>query len=244
MITESTYPAHPDSPMRLYEARPDGDPGPAGPARAAVIVIQEAFGVNDHIEDVTRRFADAGYHAVAPDLFHRAGGGTAPYGDFAQVLPLFEGLDGDDAILCDVDAAIARLHGCGWSDDRIGIVGFCLGGRVSLLASLRRPFGAGVGFYGGGIVSGRYPQFPPFVDEVPTLVTPWLGLFGDLDQSIPVGEVEQLRDALSAAPADTDIVRYADAGHGFHCDQRPDYVEADAQDAWARTLAWFDLHLS
>ena len=101
---------HPDGPMRLYEARPDGD------ARAAVIVIQEAFGVNGHIEDVTRRFAAAGYHAAAPDLFHRAGGGTAPYGDFSKVLPLFEGLD-DDALLRDVDAARAALVAAGWSDD-------------------------------------------------------------------------------------------------------------------------------
>src|SRR3954447_14060536 len=145
--------------MRLYEARPDGDPGPGGPARGAIVVIQEAFGLNEHIEDVTRRFADAGYHAVAPDLFHRAGGGTAPYDDFAQVLPLFEGLDGDDAVLRDVDAAIALLHGHGWGDGAIGIVGFCFGGRVTLLACLRRPLGAGVGFYGGGVVTGRFPQF-------------------------------------------------------------------------------------
>ena len=77
------------------------------------------------------------------------------------MLPLFEGLDGDDALLRDVDAALGHLHGDGWADAQIGIVGFCLGGRVSMLASLRRPLGAGVGFYGGGIVNGRFPQFPP-----------------------------------------------------------------------------------
>ena len=228
---------HPDGPMRLYEARPDGD------ARGAVIVIQEAFGVNGHIEDVTRRFAEAGYHAAAPDLFHRAGGGTAPYGDFSKVLPLFEGLD-DDALVRDVDAARAALAAAGWSDGQIGIVGFCMGGRVSLLASLALPLGAGVGFYGGGIVTGRFPQFPPFVERVPALTVPWLGLFGDLDASIPVEDVERLRAALASSPAETEVVRYADAGHGFHCDQRPDYVEADAHDAWARTLAWFDRFLT
>ena len=228
---------HPDGPMRLYEARPDDA------ARAAVIVIQEAFGVNGHIEDVTRRFAAAGYHAAAPDLFHRAGGGTAPYGDFSKVLPLFEGLD-DDALLRDVDAARAALVAAGWSDRQIGIVGFCMGGRVSLLASLALPLGAGVGFYGGGIVTGRFPQFPPFVERVPALTVPWLGLFGDLDASIPVEDVERLRTALASSPAETEVVRYADAGHGFHCDQRPDYVEADAHDAWARTLAWFDRFLT
>jgi len=235
---------HPDGAMRLYEARPDGEPGPSGNARAAVIVIQEAFGVNDHIEDVTRRFADAGYHAVAPDLFHRAGGGTAPYDDFSKVMPLFEGLDGDDALLRDVDAALDHLHASGWDDAQIGIVGFCLGGRISMLVSLRRPLGAGVGFYGGGIITGRFPQFPPLVDELPTLTVPWLGLFGDLDGGIPIDDVEQLRGALDPLETDTEIVRYPDADHGFHCDVRASYNEAAARDGWARTLAWFDSHLA
>lgn len=237
METRSLPLDHPDGAMRLYEARPD-DGG-----RAAIVVIQEAFGVNEHIEDVTRRFADAGYHAVAPDLFHRAGGGTAPYDDFAQVLPLFEGLDGDDAILRDVDVALAHLRAAGWTDDQIGIVGFCLGGRISFLVSLFRPIGAGVGFYGGGVVTGRFPQFPPLIDQAPSLTVPWLGLFGDQDASIPTDDVERLRAVLAATDTDNEIVRYADAGHGFHCDLRPDYVEVDARDAWARTLAWFDDHL-
>ena len=237
MQTRSLQLDHPDGAMRLYEARPDGG------GHAAIVVIQEAFGVNEHIEDVTRRFATAGYHAVAPDLFHRAGGGTAPYGDFAKVLPLFEGLDGDDAILRDIDAAIDHLRAAGWADGQIGVVGFCLGGRISLLVALRRPIGAGVGFYGGGIVTGRFPQFPPLIDEVPSLAVPWLGLFGDQDASIPVDDVETLRSVLSGTAPATEIVRYPEAGHGFHCDVRPDYAEADAHDAWARTLAWFETHL-
>jgi carboxymethylenebutenolidase len=231
---------HPDGTMRLYEAKPDA----GTTAKGAVVVIQEAFGVNDHIEDVTRRFAEAGYHAVAPDLFHRSGGGTAPYDDFSEVMPLFEGLDGDDALLRDVDVALDHLRSAGWGDGQIGIVGFCFGGRVTMLVALRRRLGAGVGFYGGGIVTGRFPQFPPLIDEVPKLATPWLGLFGDQDHAIPVDDVEQLRGALNEAPAPTEVVRYPDAGHGFHCDQRPDYVEADAHDAWSRTLAWFDAHLA
>ncbi|HYV60809.1 MAG TPA: dienelactone hydrolase family protein [Acidimicrobiia bacterium] len=224
-------------PMPLYEARPDGD------ARGAVIVIQEAFGVNAHIEDVTRRFADTGYHAVAPHLFHRAGGGTAPYDDFSKVLPLYEHLD-DAGILVDVDATREHLHAEGWDDARIGIVGFCFGGRVTFLVALRRSLGAAVGFYGGGIVTARFPQFPPLVEEATGLRTPWLGLFGDRDQSIPVEDVEQLREALQAAPVPTDIVRYPDAAHGFHCDIRDAYHETAAKDAWTRTLAWFDAHLA
>lgn len=224
-------------PMPLYEARPDGK------ARGAVIVIQEAFGVNAHIEDVTRRFADAGYHAVAPHVFHRAGGGTAPYGDFSKVLPLYEHLD-DAGILVDVDASREHLHAAGWDDHQLGIVGFCFGGRVTFLVALRRGLGAAVGFYGGGIVTARFPQFPALVDDAAGLQTPWLGLFGDQDQSIPVEDVERLGEALQGASVSTEIVRYPDAGHGFHCDVRDAYDETAAKDAWNRTLAWFENHLS
>jgi carboxymethylenebutenolidase len=225
----------PDGPMPVYEAKPDQ------PVEAAVIVIQEAFGVNEHIEDVTRRFADAGYHAVAPHIFHRAGGGTAPYDDFSKVMPLYAGLT-DEGILDDVDATLAALRERGFDDSHVGIVGFCFGGRVTFLVALRRAIGAAVGFYGGGIVTGRFPQFPTLVGDAATLATPWLGLFGDLDESIPVDDVEQLRKALTDATVDTDIVRYEDAGHGFHCDQRPGYVPDAASDAWERTLAWFAAH--
>jgi carboxymethylenebutenolidase len=227
-----------DGPMRLYEAVPDGEP------RGAVIVIQEAFGVNPHIEDVTRRFADPGYHAVAPDMFHRTGGGVVSYDDFGPVIEHFIGIGDDNAILADVDAAVDYLHGVGFDNDRIGIVGFCFGGRVSFLVAANRALGASVGFYGGGLVTARFPQFPALVDHAPALQTPWLGLFGDLDQSIPVEDVEQLREALSAAAVDAEVVRYADAEHGFHCDARPAYNAAAAADGWTRTLAWFDGHLA
>jgi len=226
----------PDGPMPLYEARPND-------LRGAVIVIQEAFGVNDHIEDVTRRFADAGYHAVAPHLFHRAGGGTAPYDDFAKVIPLYEKLD-DEGILIDLDATRQHLQQSGLPDNQVGIVGFCFGGRVTFLAGVRRQLGAAVGFYGGGIVTQRFPQFPALVGEAAALQTPWLGLFGEEDHTIPVEEVEQLGKALEAAPVDTDVVLYPDAGHAFHNDQREDsYRDGATKDAWSRTLDWFDRHL-
>jgi len=228
----------PTGPMRLYEARP------AGTARGGVVVIQEAFGVNAHIEDVTRRAAAAGYHAVAPDMFHRSGpGAIADYGDYEKVIAHFTPIAGDDDVLADVDAALGHLHAAGIPASRCGLVGFCFGGRVSFLVAARRAIGAAVGFYGGGIVTGRFPQFPPLVDEAARLQTPWLGLFGDQDGSIPVADVEQLRNALTAAPVASEIVRYPDAGHGFHCDQRADYRADDARDAWERTLAWFAAHL-
>jgi carboxymethylenebutenolidase len=233
METRTVQLATPDGPMDLYEAAPDGTP------ERAVIVVQEAFGVNDHIQDVTRRFADQGYLAVAPSLFHRAGGGTASYDDFSKVLPLFEGLT-DAGMLQDVDAALDHLSGKGIPHERTGIVGFCMGGRVTYLVAIERALGAAVGFYGGGIVTARFPQFPALVDRTAQLQTPWLGLFGDQDGSIPVEDVETLRDALDAqAQVDHAVVRYAEADHGFHCDARPSYHPEAAADAWQRTLAWF-----
>jgi len=226
----------PDGVMPVYEAVPD-EP------RAAVIVIQEAFGVNAHIEDVARRFAAEGYHAVAPHIFYRAGGGTAPYEDFSKVLPLFAGLD-DDALLRDVDATLAHLKDAGFDPSQVGIVGFCMGGRVTFLVASRRALGGAATFYGGGIVTARFPQFPALIDEAGRLQTPWLGLFGDQDASIPVEDVERIRAEVSRAPVDTEVVRYADAGHGFHCDARTDHFNAEAAaDGWSRTLSWFATHV-
>ncbi len=226
----------PDGPMDVYEATPDGD------ARGAVIVIQEAFGVNEHIQDVTRRAAAAGYHAIAPTLFHRAGGGTAGYDDFASVMPLFEGVS-DDGVLMDVDATIAHLAAMGFDPSKVGIVGFCFGGRVTFLVAARRAIGAAVGFYGGGIASKGMLPFDALIGEAGMLQTPWLGVFGDADAGIPVDSVEELRTALTAAPVPTEVVRYPGAEHGFHCDARASYHPESAADGWARTLAWFGTHL-
>ncbi len=224
-----------DGSMSLYEAIPDTTP------RGAAVVIQEAYGVNDYIERVARDLADAGYHAVAPHLFHRSDVTIVPYGDMQKAVEMIATLT-DDSELMDVDAALDHLRAAGFADRSIGIVGFCMGGRVTFLACARRPIGAGVGFYGGAIVSGWPPMFAPLIDE--TLQAPWLGLFGDKDPSIPVEQVEQLRSALKDAPVDTDVVRYADAGHGFHSEPRPaSFVPDAAADAWRRTLEWFARYL-
>jgi carboxymethylenebutenolidase len=226
-----------DGPMDVFEVVPEQK------ASRAVIVIQEAFGVNDYIRDVTRRFAAAGYHAVAPTMFHRAGGGTAPYDDFSKVMPLFRGVS-DEGIVMDVDATIAYLREAGFDDRRIGIVGFCFGGRVTFLIATRRALGAAVGFYGGGIVTQRLPLFEPLIGEAARLATPWLGLFGDADGGIPIADVEQLREALDRETTVAhEIVRYPDAEHGFHCDRRSSYQEAAATDGWTRTLDWLRRHL-
>jgi carboxymethylenebutenolidase len=228
----------PEGTMPLYEALPDGA------ARGAVIVIQEAFGVNAHIEDVARRFADIGYHTVAPHIFHRTGAPAFGYDDFSQVMPHMTALT-DEGLLSDVGAAVDHLRSAGWTDRQIGIVGFCMGGRVSFLVAGHFALGAAVGFYGGGIVNGRSEALPSLLPLITSMRTPWLGLFGDADAGIPVDEVEQLREELNAAAdVDTAIVRYPDAEHGFHCDVRPSYQEAAATDGWTRTLEWFDGHLA
>jgi carboxymethylenebutenolidase len=226
----------PDGDMGLYDAEPEGE------ATAAVIVAQEAFGVNPHIEDVTGRLASAGYRAVAPHLFHRTGDPVIEYGDYDKIMPQFAGLS-QEGVLNDIDASIAHLESAGFSLDRIGVVGFCMGGTVSFLASVRRPLGAGVTFYGGGVTEGRFGM-ASMVELASELQTPWLGLYGDEDQGIPPEQVEALRTAVVDAKVDTEIVRYPGAGHGFHCDMRPDFHPDAAADAWKRTLAWFETYLT
>jgi len=215
---------------------------PAGDPKGGVLVVQEAFGVNDHIQDVCRRVAEAGWLAVAPHLFHRSGDPRLPYDDISQVMPHLRQLT-VDGILADVDAAADRIAAAGISPERTGIVGFCMGGTVALAVAARRPLGAAVTFYGGGVTEGRF-GFGPLVEEATRLRAPWLGLFGDRDQGIPVADVEALRAAAATSGQETEVVRYPEAGHGFHCDARPDFHPPSAADAWARTLAWFDGHLA
>jgi carboxymethylenebutenolidase len=227
--------------MPVYEAAPEGS------VSSAVIVIQEAFGVTDHIRDLADRFAAEGYLAVAPAIFHRTGSPEMDYeGDFARIAPHFAALD-DDRILMDVDATLGHVLASGVAADHTAIVGYCFGGRVTFLVATTRRLGAAVGYYGGGIVTGRGPTYPSLIERVGQLATPWLGLFGDQDQSIPAEDVETLRARLASdAPAgvDAEVVRYAEAGHGFFNDARPQHFhQASAADAWPRTLDWFRTHL-
>src|SRR4051794_9714711 len=215
---------------------------PSGTPKGGIVVIQEAFGVNDHIEDICRRLAAEGWLAVAPHFFHRTGDPKLGYDDFSQIMPHFGKID-REAALTDLDAGIAHLEAAGHPVERQGVVGFCMGGTLALIPGAERHAGAAVTFYGGGLTEGRF-GFPPLLEVAPRLQAPWLGLFGDKDQSIPVDEVEQLRTAAATSGQPTEIVRYAEAGHGFNCDQRADYHAPSAKDAWSRTLAWFDTYLT
>jgi carboxymethylenebutenolidase len=223
--------AGPDGPVPSDEVIPDGV------VRGALIVVQEAFGVNDHIVDVCHRFAAAGYRTVAPHLFHRDGVNALPY-DIEQALPHMAALTAD-GIRADLAASREHLAAQGFALSATGIVGFCMGGSIALIAASEEPYGAAVTLYGRGVVKGRF-GFRPLGELAPALLSPWLGLYGDQDLSIPVDEVEALRVAAASAHVPTTVIRYAAAGHGFHCDARPDlYDEAAAKDAWTKTLDWF-----
>ena len=179
---------------------------------------------------------------MAPHLFHRSGDPALDYGNFEKIMPHMQALS-EAGLLEDLDVTLDYLADAGFVASRVGVVGFCMGGSVTFLAAARRALGAAVTFYGGGVGEGRFGM-PPLVDLAPGLKTPWLGLFGDEDQGIPVDQVESLRTASATASVPTEIVRYAGAGHGFHCDARPDsYHETSAKDGWRRTLDWFEGYL-
>lgn len=215
----------------LHVVEPDGEP------RGGIVVIQEAFGLTDHIKAVCERVAAAGYVAVAPALFHRTGSPVLDYGDFGPVMPHMKALRAEQ-ILDDVDDAFAAV-----GDRPKGIVGFCMGGSVALHVATQREIGAAVSWYGGGVAEGRF-GFPSQLDAAPSLRSPWLGIFGDRDKSIPVEQVEQLRSVVAEVTVPTEIVRYADAEHGFGCDDRPAVFHAEATaDAWRRTFSFFEEHV-
>jgi carboxymethylenebutenolidase len=221
--------------MQLYDSEPEGAP------RGAVIVIQEAFGITDHIKDICHRLSAEGYRAVAPHLFHRSGDPVIPYDDMAAVMPHIAELSGD-GFESDLAATLGYLESLGFSPGQVGVVGFCMGGTFAAFAAAHHTLGAVVTFYGGGIAAGRFGM-PPLLELAPMLETPWLGLFGDQDQSISTDEVESMREAVKKASVPTEVVRYADATHGFNCDARDSYHEPSANDGWARTLDWFADHI-
>jgi carboxymethylenebutenolidase len=215
---------------------------PAEVAAGGVVVVQEAFGVTDHIEDVCQRLADADWLAVAPHLFHRTGDPVLDHTDYDSVRPHTAALTAE-GIATDVDAALDYIAGAGFPPEAAGIVGFCMGGSVALATAVRLQLGAAVTFYGGGVSQGRF-GYPPLLELAPDLRTPWLGLFGDRDPSIPVDDVEALAAAAAKASVPAEVERYPDAGHGFHRDGSAAYHAESAADAWRRTLDWFARHLT
>jgi len=221
-----------------YLARPEGD------ARLpAVIVYMEIFGINSHIRDVTERVAREGYVAIAPDYFHRTGPGIElGYDDagMAQGIKLLGALRADEMIE-DAAATIAYLRGrADTQSDRIGAMGFCIGGHMTYLSACTTDLRASASFYGGGIAA---PQGPgggaSTLSRTNGIKGRILCLFGGRDAMIPAGQVDAIRKALQQGGVRHEVVVYDDADHGFHCDQRASYNEAAAKDAWQRVVRLF-----
>lgn len=207
-------------------------------SKRAMIVIQEAFGVTAHIKRVADQFADEGYLAVAPSLFHRDGSPEVDYEDFPSAMKYLGNLT-KEGITNDLDATLNFLNGLGYQRENIGMVGYCMGGGVTFYAASLGRIGAAVSYYGGGVTTGRF-GLEPLVDIGPFLKCDWLGLYGDQDQGIPEDQVEALRESAKSSGKKTDIVRYPEGQHGFNCDDRPGvYNEEIAKDAFARTTAFF-----
>jgi carboxymethylenebutenolidase len=208
-------------------------------AKGGIIVVHEVFGLTAHIESIVGRLADAGWHAVAPDFFHRSATSVFAYDDLGSAIPVMNELTAE-GIAADLSAAIDHLESVGFRNEHTCVLGFCMGGTIALFAGSRRRLGAAVTFYGGGVTKGRF-GLPSLVDLAPQLQTPWLGLYGDLDQGIPIADVEELRRAAGTAAVPSEIVRYPDGDHGFNCDGRPDvFNPAAAADAWERAGDWVD----
>lgn len=225
-----------DGEFDCYLAEPEGTP------RAAIVLIQEAFGLTAHIERCCDRLAEAGYLTIAPALFHRVGSPVFAYDDFEHVMPAMGSLT-LDGISVDLEAVTNHLAHAGFTPASTGIVGFCMGGTVTFFGSTTSKFGAGVTFYGGGVTAGRF-GFPSLVELAPELKAPWLGLYGDLDQGIPVDQVEQLRAATVNLAVPTELVLFEGADHGFNCEDRQAVFNPDvASEAWAKMLAWFETYL-
>lgn len=224
-----------DGPMNVIVASPLGE------VRGGVVVVQEAFGLTGHIHRVCEALADAGYIAIAPALFHRCDDQVFGYSDYDKLGPVIMTMT-RESIQIDVDAAFAELARLNIPVSQTAIMGFCFGGTVTLETAARCELGAAVTFYGGGLGEGRF-GLAPGIESAAQLKTPWLGLYGDLDEHIPIEEVEQVRVAAATSPVDTEVVRFADADHGFHCDERPSFHAETSSVAWARTLEFLDEHM-
>jgi len=224
--------------MGGYLARPAG----AG-THPGVLVFMEIFGINSHIRDVVERVAGEGYVALAPDYFHRTGPGVEyGYDDegFAKGMELLNGLVADEMI-ADARAALAALRARSDVDaERIGCMGFCIGGHMAYLTACETDLKATASFYGGGIAADQGPGgAPPTLGRTGKIRGRILCLFGGVDALIPKAQADAIAAALTQHDIAHDIVTYADADHGFFCDQRGTYNEKAATDAWTRVRKLF-----
>jgi carboxymethylenebutenolidase len=226
--------------LPAYRAAPEGKKNPP-----VVLVVSEIFGVHEHIADVARRFAKEGYLAIAPELFVRQGDAKG-YTDIPTLVAEVVSKVPDAQVMADLDACVAWAKAQGGDTAKLGITGFCWGGRIVWLYSAHNPgLAAGVAWYGRlvGQASPLQPRHP--IDVAAQLQAPVLGLYGGQDQGIPLDTVEKMKAALAqgnAAARASQFVVYPDAPHAFNADYRPSYRKEAAADGWQRCLAWFRSH--
>ena len=225
-----------DGKMDAYMAQPK-----EGGSYPGVVVIQEAFGVNDHMKKVTDRIAAEGYVAVCPDLYHRESERVIPFSDMPKAIATLQRVQ-DPKAMEDVGAAIAHLKSQGnVKANSIGVVGFCMGGRLTYLAAAHHASDVkcAVPYYGGGIPMGN----PSPLSRTGEIKAPMYLFFGDKDQLIPMDQVGQINTELTAKQVPFQMKIYPDAGHGFFCDERGSYNEKAATDAWDKTKSFLAQHL-
>ncbi|QIL78649.1 dienelactone hydrolase family protein [Diaphorobacter sp. HDW4A] len=209
-----------------------------------ILVISEIFGVHDYIADTCRRLAREGYMAIAPDLFARQGDPMS-YGEIAKIQSEVISKVPDAQVMGDLDATVKWAGANGGDIGKLGITGFCWGGRITWLYSAHGPVKAGVAWYGRlvGDATQNTPKHP--VDLAPILKAPVLGLYGEKDGGIPLDTIDKMKAALkegSSAAKASEFVIYPDAPHAFHADYRASFRKEAAEDGWKRALAWFKTH--
>jgi len=223
-----------DGEMPGYFARPTGVTNPP-----VVLVAMEIFGLHEYIKDVTRRLAKLGAFAVAPDYYFRKGVDLTRIADIPQLLPIVNAKP-DAELLSDLDSTVAWAKSQGGDTGRLGIIGFCRGGRtVWEYAAHSDALKAGVAFYGPPVdpPNPLWPKSP--MELAPEMKAPVLGLYGEADTGIPVSTVEALKAALTAANKTAEFKIYPGAPHGFHADYRASYRQEAAEDGWSRMQDWF-----
>ncbi|MBR1211344.1 dienelactone hydrolase family protein [Bradyrhizobium sp. JYMT SZCCT0180] len=223
-----------DGEMPGYFARPEGAANPP-----VVLVAMEIFGLHEYIKDVTRRLAKLGVLAVAPDYYFRKGTDLTKVTDIPQLLPIVNSKP-DAELLSDLDSTVAWAKSQGGDTSRLGIIGFCRGGRTVWEYAAHSPtLKAGAAFYGPP-VDPPNPLWPKSPTQLaPEMKAPVLGLYGEADSGIPVATVEALKAALAANKKTAEFKIYPGAPHGFHADYRASYRKEAADDAWAQMQAWF-----
>jgi carboxymethylenebutenolidase len=223
-----------DGELPVYFARPTGVNNPP-----VVLVAMEIFGLHEYIKDVTRRLAKLGAFAVAPDYYFRKGVDLTKITEIPQLMPLVN-TKPDAELFSDLDSTVAWAKSQGGDTGRLGIIGFCRGGRtVWEYAAHSGALKAGVAFY-GSLVDPANPVWPKSPTQLaPDMKAPVLGLYGEADQGIPVAQVEAMKAALAAANKPAEFKIYPGAPHGFHADYRPSYRKEAADDGWNEMQAWF-----